>query len=282
MTFKPSILIFDSGAGGLSVAREIQHLNTDGELIYVADNARFPYGIMKDSELITRVMAVMEKVIALHCPDIVVVACNTASTLALEHLRARFNPLFVGVVPAIKPAAEHSRSGVIGLLATPATVDRQYTQKLLENFAQNQHVFRLGSNLLVRYAEDLLNGLDIPIQPLENEIERLIQADSSGTMDTIVLACTHFPLLLNHFQQLKCSQHIHWIDSGQAIARRVKHLTATLTPHTEHASMQRTHRNRRLRFYYTLANTSRKTQQCYEKHLNPDQNLHAAHQLLDV
>ncbi|WP_019602321.1 glutamate racemase [Teredinibacter turnerae] len=223
------ILVLDSGAGGLTVAREILHRNPDVSLDYFADIAGFPYGTMPDDVLIRRLVSLVGNCLSQRQPDIVVLACNTASTLALHALRARYPTVeFVGVVPAIKPAASITRTGVIGLLATPATVNRDYTRKLIEDFAGNHEVVTHGSNPLVVCAEQLLQGTKPDTGILIDELGKLTTKSTAGSVDTIVLACTHFPLLLPYFKALPSCESISWVDSGSAIANRVHHLLQKL------------------------------------------------------
>lgn len=228
MNTTPTIIVFDSGAGGLSVAKEILALRSNCHLVYAADNAGFPYGLLDDQQLIARITEVMTQLIGEYNPDIVVIACNTASTLALDILRDTFSTLFVGVVPAIKPAASLSKTGVIGILATPATIERDYTNGLVTEFAAHQHVLRLGSNTLVKLAEDYILGKPITDESLQQVLNLLEQQDYAEKMDTIVLACTHFPLLKERLQQLPGYKQVQWIDSGYAVACRVEHQLRTL------------------------------------------------------
>src|SRR5690242_2454320 len=130
----PSILVFDSGLGGLTVYREIAKLRPDANFVYAADDAFFPYGDHGAAELVERVVAVMARLIAAHDPALVVIACNTASTLVLPQLRARFSVPFVGTVPAIKPACVASTTKRVSVLGTRATVAREYTRALIRDF----------------------------------------------------------------------------------------------------------------------------------------------------
>ncbi|WP_331352634.1 glutamate racemase [Cellvibrio sp. UBA7671] len=221
----PRILVFDSGVGGLSVAREIQQRLPLNPLIYASDNAFFPYGTKGEAELIERVDLVINELL-LGCPaDILVIACNTASTLTLPHLRSKLNVPIVGVVPAIKPAALMSKTGVIGLLATPATVARPYTHELIREYAANCQVISLGSSELVQIAEQKLRGEAIDVNAIGRIAQELMRADQAEQMDVLVLACTHFPLLKDELAQYLPTQ-LKLIDSGAAIARRVEFLLA--------------------------------------------------------
>lgn len=220
------ILIFDSGVGALSVFKEISKLNPKLHCTLALDNALFPYGLQPEETLITRVLGCMETLIQECRPNIVVIACNTASTLVLSHLRERFNLPFVGVVPAIKPAAEVSNTKVIGLLATPATVARDYTQQLIDDFALDCEILKIGSAELVTMAEQKLRGEDIDLDRLQTILKPFIdrtQAKHTQLLDTVVLACTHFPLLEDDIATLMPS-HIKIMDSGSAIAQRVNSL----------------------------------------------------------
>lgn len=221
----PRILVFDSGVGGLSVAREIQQRLPLNPLVYASDNAFFPYGTKGEAELIERVDQVIDELLQRYPADILVIACNTASTLTLPHLRSKLNLPIVGVVPAIKPAALMSKSGVIGLLATPATVARPYTHELIREYATNCQVISLGSSELVQIAEQKLRGEVIDKNAINKIAQELMRADQADKMDVLVLACTHFPLLKDELAQHLPAQ-LTLIDSGVAIARRVEFLLA--------------------------------------------------------
>jgi len=213
----PRVLVFDSGVGGLSILAEIRARVPHCELVYACDNGAFPYGTKGEEELVTRVDWVLKALIRATAPDIVVVACNTASTVALPHVRAHFQKPVVGVVPAIKPAAKLTQSGVIGLLATPATVARPYTLGLIADFASHCTVHRLGSARLVQIAEDKLRGQTPNTAEIRDIISPLF---ADPALDTLVLACTHFPLLRAELEAA-APRPVQWVDSGEAIARRV-------------------------------------------------------------
>lgn len=221
----PRILVFDSGVGGLSIAREIQQRLPLNPLVYASDNAFFPYGTKGEAELIARVDQVIGELLLRYPADILVIACNTASTLTLPHLRSKLSLPIVGVVPAIKPAALMSKSGVIGLLATPATVARPYTHELIREYATNCQVISLGSSELVQIAEQKLRGEAIDVNAIGRIVQELVHADQAEKMDVLVLACTHFPLLKDELVQ-HLPEQIKLIDSGAAIARRVEFLLA--------------------------------------------------------
>lgn len=222
-TLNPRILVFDSGVGGLSIFHEIQKKLPFAPLIYASDNAFFPYGTKGEAELINRVDAVLNKIVTTYPVNIIVIACNTASTLTLPHIRRNFQQTVVGVVPAIKPAAARSKSQVIGLLATPATVARPYTQALIHEHAPNAEMIAVGSSELVQLAEHKLRGDNIIPEQLHAILLPFFSHPRIAEMDTLVLACTHFPLLRNELAA-QFLPHVELIDSGEAIARRVASL----------------------------------------------------------
>jgi glutamate racemase len=219
----PTILIFDSGLGGLTVHREVAAARPDANYVYVADDAFFPYGSHSEAALIERVVALMQTLVDTHRPDLVVIACNTASTLVLPHLRARFTVPFVGTVPAIKPACAASVSKRVSVLGTEATVSREYTRALIRDFANGAEVTLVGSARLAEYAEGELNGKPVDDAAIATEIAPCFIEREGRRTDTIVLACTHYPLLLDRMRQL-APWPVSFHDPAPAIARRVVEL----------------------------------------------------------
>ena len=225
----PTILVFDSGVGGLTVFREIALAFPGAAYVYVADDARFPYGILPEAALIARILDVVGKAIADHAPDLVVVACNTASTLALSDLRANYSVPFVGTVPAIKPACAHSKSKRVAVLGTQATVSREYTRALIREFAAGCDVALVGSSHLASYAEAELAGTPVADEAIKEAIAGcFVDADARRT-DTVVLACTHYPLLIERFKA-NAPWPVDWVDPAPAIARRVADLLRARPP----------------------------------------------------
>jgi glutamate racemase len=210
-------LIFDSGVGGLSVSAEIRRHLPQLSLGYVCDNAALPYGTKEDAWLVARIVSVCECACELARPRALIVACNTASTLALDALRQRLSIPVIGTVPAIKPASVLSEHRIIGLLATNATVHRPYLDRLIEEFAADCQVVRVAADPLVIEAERLLRGLPVDASTLASALAPLRAA---GGLDVVVLGCTHFPLLREHLEA-SMPTGVRWIDSGQAIARRL-------------------------------------------------------------
>ena len=215
-----TILVFDSGLGGLTVFREVAKARPDARYLYVADDAFFPYGGHGEAELNARVVALMGELIEAHRPDLVVIACNTASTLVLPQLRQAYGVPFVGTVPAIKPACAISVSKRVTVLGTEATVSREYTRALIRDFGNGSDVALVGSARLAAFAEAELGGTPVADALIAQEIAPcFVDADGRRT-DTVVLACTHYPLLLERLERL-APWPVTFIDPAPAIARRV-------------------------------------------------------------
>jgi glutamate racemase len=219
----PTILVFDSGLGGLTVLREVVKARPDAHYVYVADDAYFPYGQHSEEEIIARVVPLIGELIAAHAPDLVVIACNTASTLVMPHLRAAYSVPFVGTVPAIKPACAASSTKRVSVLGTKGTVKREYTHALIRDFAQGCEVTLVGSAHLAPLSEAALSGTVVSDAAISAEIAPCFVEADDGTparTDTVVLACTHYPLLLDRLIRL-APWPVDWIDPAPAIARRV-------------------------------------------------------------
>ena len=225
----PTILVFDSGLGGLTVFSEVLKARPDARFVYAADDAGFPYGRLSEPVLVARVLAVMERLIGLYDPELVVIACNTASTLVLPHLRERFSVPFIGTVPAIKPAARATRTGYVTVLATPATVARDYTRDLIETYAGGCKVNLVGSRRFAGFAEAELAGAPVSDGELLAELEPCFVQDSGGRTDVVALACTHYPLLLPRLENL-APWPVTWIDPAPAIAKRLVQLIGPPVP----------------------------------------------------
>ncbi len=221
------ILLFDSGLGGLTVARAVAQHMPDAQLVYAADTAAFPYGAWQEGALIERIIRVLTVLIDRVRPDIVVIACNTASTLAMIPVRRTFALPFVGTVPAIKPAAALTQSGIIGVLATPGTVAREYTHSLVQSYASQCRVILHGAKRLAEMAEVKLKGGPLDREWLREEIAPVFQQDSGKRTDIVVLGCTHYPLLLDDIRQV-APWDVTYIDPAPAIARRVAQVAQDL------------------------------------------------------
>jgi glutamate racemase len=228
MAARPKILVFDSGLGGLTVYRAVVAARPDADFAYVADDAGFPYGALADPELVERVTGLFDGLIATQQPDLVVIACNTASTIVLPALRKRSSVPFVGTVPAIKPACAASVTRRVSVLGTEATVAREYTRALIRDYAQGCQVTLVGSKELAAFAEAELLGPPVSDAALRAEIAPCFIDDGRRT-DTVVLACTHYPLLLDRLQQL-APWPVNFVDPAPAIARRVVDLLGPAAP----------------------------------------------------
>ncbi len=223
MTDAP-ILFFDSGVGGLSVVAPTQALLPRAPIVYAADSAGFPYGTRTEAEIAARVPALLGRLVERYRPRLVVIACNTASTIALPVVRAALDVPVVGTVPAIKPAAEASRSRVIGVLGTDATVRQGYVDDLAARFAADCIVLRHGSAELVRLAEAKLAGQATDPDRYRAVLAGLFDQPGGERIDVIVNACTHFPLVAAELAAAAPAD-MRFVDGGPGIARRIAHLT---------------------------------------------------------
>ena len=214
------ILMFDSGIGGLTVLREARVLMPDRRFVYVADDAAFPYGAWEEPALKSRILNLFGGLLEKFASEISVIPCNTASTLVINALREAFpgHP-FVGTVPAIKPAAERTRSGLVSVLATPGTVKRQYTRDLITQWAGKCHVRLVGSDRLAALAESYMRGGLIDEETVRSEIAPCFIEHDGKRTDIVVLACTHYPFLANRMRKT-APWPVDWLDPAEAIARR--------------------------------------------------------------
>ena len=228
------VLVFDSGVGGLSVVAEIRKRQPDLFLSYIADDEFRPYGNKSEAALQARLPGLLKTLCLMLDPDAVVIVCNTASTTALQQIRDKLSIPVIGVVPAIKPAAETSRMGTIGVLGTPGTIRRRYVNDLISDFASDCEVVLQGSTRLVEQAERKLSGKPVDMGIIRGEIDPLFAGRIGADVDAVVLACTHFPLLKDELKQA-VRQTVSWIDSGEAIARRLEAVLSDLnaTPKPE-------------------------------------------------
>lgn len=218
---RSTILIFDSGVGGLTIYREIRQRLPELHYIYLFDNAAFPYGEKSEIFIVQRVIDLLQTMLAHHAPALAVIACNTASTVALPALRSHFDFPIIGVVPAVKPAVKLTRNGIVGLLATNATIRHAYTLNLIAEFAGKSEIVTIGSTSLVQMAEALLRGQAVNISTIRDALQPWLNMDEPP--DTVVLGCTHFPLLRDGLLEV-LPHGTQLVDSGAAIARRANWL----------------------------------------------------------
>ena len=240
MSVPPTILVIDSGLGGLTVLREIVGARPDAHYVYVADDLFFPYGHHSEDEIIARVVPLVGELIAAHAPDLVVIACNTMSVSVMTQLRAAYRVPFVGTVPAIKPACAASKTRRVSVLGTRATVKREYTQTLIRDHGQGCEVTLVGSVDLASLAESALSGTDVSDHAILAELAPCFVGDGEddpARTDTVVLACTHFPLLMDRLVRL-APWPVNWIDPAPAIARRVVDLLGPAQGEADHAGAE--------------------------------------------
>ena len=221
--FRPR-LVFDSGVGGLSVLRPIRALLPTAPIVYLADSAGYPYGTRSAAEIAARVPALLGRASERFDPELIVIACNTASTIALDAVRAALDLPIVGTVPAIKPAAEQSTTRVIGVLGTEATVRQPYVDRLSAEFASDCTVLRHGSAELVDIAEAKLRGVAPNREAVRAILDGLFGQPQGDRIDVIVLACTHFPLVEEELAAA-APRPVRFVDCKEGIARRAAWLT---------------------------------------------------------
>lgn len=214
---KPTILLYDSGMGGLTIYDEIRKVLPHAHYLYCFDNAFFPYSEKSETVLIERAVKIVQKIAEKRPLDMVVVACNTASTAVLPVLREYFDFPIVGTVPAIKPAASISESKTIGLLATKGTVSRPYVNELITKYAQDCIVEKIGTTDLVEIVEEKQRTGRVDIARLQKVVE---DWQEHSTLDTVILGCTHFPLIKKELQQI-LPKVKYFVDPGIGIAKRV-------------------------------------------------------------
>ncbi|MBI1360718.1 MAG: glutamate racemase [Alphaproteobacteria bacterium] len=212
-------LVFDSGVGGLTIATELRRAAPDWTVDYAADAGFFPYGVKTDDELRVRLPGLCASLVDIARPDVLVIACNTASTLSLADIRACVAIPVVGTVPAIKPAADLTRTGVIGVLATPGTVKRAYLDDLERQFAAGKTVIRRGSAGLVDMAERAVRGMAPDADAVAYAVQPMFDGPEGARIDVVVLACTHFPLIREAIAAA-CPPAVTLIDTGEAVARQ--------------------------------------------------------------
>lgn len=224
----PPLLFFDTGVGGLSVLGETIKLLPRAPIVYAADYAGLPYGMKSEAELAARVPALLGRLVERYKPVLATIACNTASTIALDHVRSALDIPVVGTVPAIKPASELSQTGVIGLLGTRATIRQPYVDRLAADFAADKILLRHAAPELVYAAEAKLRGEKPDSGVIEGAMAGLLEQAGGERIDTVILACTHFPLLRDELAEA-AQRPIQFIDGAMGIARRIAYLTRDMS-----------------------------------------------------
>ncbi|WP_348646393.1 glutamate racemase [Erythrobacter sp. F6033] len=218
------ILILDTGVGGLTVLGEVRKMLPEAPVIFAADQAGLPYGTKSEAEVAARVCGLLGRMAERYRPRLICIACNTASTIALGMVRDVLEIPIVGTVPAIKPAAALTKSGTIGLLGTEATIRQTYVDNLEHEFAAGKTMLRHAAPGLVEPAERKLRGKPVDQSEIDTAVAGLLAKPGAETIDTVVLACTHFPLLADELK-IALGEHINLIDGAEGIAKRIEFLT---------------------------------------------------------
>jgi glutamate racemase len=221
----PRLLFIDSGLGGLTVLGATRQAVPEAVVLYIADDAGFPYGSKCAGVLSSRLVGIVQKEIKDFKPDCIVLACNTASTVALKALRNAFVAPIVGAVPAIKPAAALTKSGLVSVLATPGTIAREYTRELIAQFGAGTRFNLVGAPKLAELAEMSAGGSAVEDSAIASEIAPCFIEDGGAKTDVVVLGCTHYPLLLDKLDAL-APWPVTWLDPAPAISRRIANVLA--------------------------------------------------------
>ncbi len=227
-----TILVFDSGIGGLTLLREARIIMPEHRYVYVADDAGFPYGDWEEDALLDRMMTKFHELVERHQPVMIMVACNTASTIVLEPLRKAFDIPVVGTVPAIKPAAERTSSGQISVLATPGTVQRDYTRSLVSEFASSVNVRLVGAENLAAIADKYMVTGEVDETAVWEEIKECFVDRLGARTDVIVMGCTHYPFMGDVCRRL-APWPVDWLNPAEAIARHAKTLISSTSDVTD-------------------------------------------------
>lgn len=214
---KPTILIFDSGVGGLSVYNKVKQMLPYAYYVYLFDNEGFPYGEKSQQFILKRVMNIITAIKQLHHVDLIILACNTVSIISLSYLRKKFICPIIGIVPAIKCATRLTRNGVIGLLVTPTTLKSNYIRNITNQFIKNYQFLQIGTSELVYLAEAKLHGKHVALSTIRTLLDPWLKIPTPP--DTIILGCTHFPLLHEELQII-LPNNIHLIDSSNNVAKK--------------------------------------------------------------
>jgi glutamate racemase len=222
------VAFLDSGVGGLPYLAHARSFLAGRRFVYVADREHFPYGEKSRTEIVEAALSVAERLISRENPGLVVVACNTMSVVALADLRARFAVPFVGVVPAVKPAASLSRRKRVGVLATRRTVEGEYLHELIQRHAAGCEVVSLSSGGLVEFVEkDLYRAGQ---REREERVQQEVERFTSEGIDALVLGCTHFLHLEKEFRSLLAARKIMLVDSRDGVSRQARRVLAGGAP----------------------------------------------------
>jgi glutamate racemase len=219
-----SILVFDSGIGGLGIVRAMRKLMPQAAITYLMDDAGFPYGMRTEADLLGRILRVMRAGINIVCPSLVVIGCNTASTVALAALRESYSVPFVGCVPPVRTAAALSKTGVFGVLATPATVGSPYLRALADRHAPECRMLVHGAAGLATLAEKRFAGEGVDIAAVTAELRGLVEQADADLIDVVALGCTHYGWLSPELQA-SLPDHVTWLDPATPVAQQAWRLS---------------------------------------------------------
>lgn len=272
-----AILVLDSGVGGLTVLRDLRAVMPTKQIIYVGDDGGFPYGEWPEEALVERLVRVFEHYLTLHDVELGIVACNTASTLIMPSLRRAFDIPFVGTVPAIKPAAERTVSGLVSVIATPGTINRRYTQQLVQDHAAHVTVNLVACTGLAPLAEHYMHYREIDTAKLWQEIEPCFVESNGHRTDIVVLGCTHYPFLVNEMRKL-APWPVDWIDPSEAIAMRAFDVLSSSAMHDSvHDSQEDADEHSKQDLVYLTSNqptpAARRLMRGFGLQLQPDPHL---------
>ena len=209
--------IFDSGVGGTSIWKAIHQLLPTEKTIYLADSAHAPYGQKSTQEIIELSMKNTDYLLAMNC-KLIVVACNTATTNAIQELRAKYEIPFIGIEPAIKPAVMHSKTQIIGILATQGTLNSELFHKTTEKYQDTKIIEQVGHGLV-----QLIENGDINSPEMTKLLETYLTPMIAANIDILVLGCSHYPYLIPQIKSM-LPEHIQIIDSGEAVARQTQNI----------------------------------------------------------
>ena len=212
-----AIGIFDSGIGGTSIWNAIHELLPNEKTIYLADSKNAPYGQKSKQEIVALSMKNVDFLLEMNC-KLIVVACNTATTNAIHELRAKYEIPFIGIEPAIKPAVTHSKTQIIGILATQGTLNSELFNKTAEKYQDTKIIEQVGHGLVQLIENGDINSPEMT-QLLESYLKPMIEAN----IDYLVLGCSHYPYLIPQIKKI-LPEHIQIIDSGQAVAKQTQKL----------------------------------------------------------
>ena len=209
--------IFDSGIGGTSIWAEIHQVLPNEKTIYLADSKNAPYGQKSKAEIIALSCKNTELLLDMDC-KLIVVACNTATTNAIQELRGKYNIPFIGIEPAIKPAATQTKTQIIGILATQGTLNSALFNKNVEKFHHTKIMEQVGHGLVPLIEKGEINSPQMTTL-LQSYLDPMIEAD----IDYLVLGCSHYPYLIPQIKKI-LPAHIQIIDSGEAVARQTQNV----------------------------------------------------------